>query len=457
MKKIIISLIFLFLPAFVFADDLAQTCQQLTSSDLSCQNISSADCRSLLEQCASYYDSQSAKISEDLTKTKAQKDTLQNQISSLKKKIGSLESKIAQGTLMVKGLNLQINDTQLSINKTVQNLQESQSQIANILRAVHQEDKKPAFLVLFEGDLSDYFSNIAYLETLNSKVSDMLESTQNLKSYLEEQKNKQEEEKGQLQKTIQIQSLQKKENEQNKKQQDSYLKLTEAQYQQQLKDKAAAEKNANAIKARIFDLIGVSNAPNFGEAVKIAKYVSGITGVRPAFLLAILTQESNLGKNVGQCYVTDFTTGNGVNAKGVAKSRVMSPKTIPSFVDLTQSLGMEPTKTPVSCWIPLYSSGVPYGWGGAMGPAQFIASTWSIYSPKVTEITGKPANPWNINDAFLASGLLLKSNGALSSESNAAAKYYCGGSFNRYECKAYASSVLRYATQYESDIKAIGE
>lgn len=457
MKKILCLVIFLFLPVMVMAQDLATQCQQISSSDLSCQSLSSADCRALLEKCAAYYDDQSAKISEDLTKTKAQKNTLQTQISSLKKKISGLEAKITQGTLMVKDLNLQINDTQVSINKTTSSLEKSQNQITNILRSIYQEDKKPAFTILLEGNLSNYFSNIAYLESLNSKVSDILESTQNLKLYLEEQKNKQEDEKGQLQKAIKIQSLQKKENEANKKEQDNYLKLTEAQYQQQLKEKAAAEKNANAIKARIFDLIGVSSAPTFEKAVEIAKYVSGLTGVRPAFLLAILTQESNLGKNVGQCYLTDLQTGNGTNLKGVSKSRVMSPKTIPSFIELTQSLGMEPIKTPVSCWVPLYSQGIPYGWGGAMGPAQFIASTWSIYSPKVTNITKKSANPWSISDAFLASGLLLKDNGALSNESVAAAKYYCGGNHGRYECRAYANSVLRYASQYEADIKVIGE
>lgn len=91
-----------------------------------------------------------------------------------------------------------------------------------------------------------------------------------------------------------------------------------------------------------------------------------------------------------------------------------------------------------------------------MGPAQFIASTWSIYTNKVSQVTGHLANPWNIKDAFLASGLLLKDNGASSSEFNAAAKYYCGGNYTRYECKSYANSVLNYAKQYEADIKAIG-
>ena len=457
---ILFSVISVFMFSFakeVSAEDLSVICEQITQNENSCQNLSSSECRATLEKCANYYDQQSAAIANDLSKTQQQKNTLQNQVSSLKKKISGLEYQINQGTLMVKDLNLQINDTQKSIDKTTVDIESAQEQVKSILRSIYEQDKKSSFVILLEGNLSDFFSNLAYLESLNSKVSNLLESTTNLKSYLESQKEKIDTERGQVQKTLQVQTLQKKQNEQNKKQQDALLKLTETQYQQQLKEKQDVDKNAAAIKARIFDIVGVSKAPTFGEALEIAKYVSSATGVRPALLLAILTQESNLGKNVGQCYVTDFDTGNGTNLQGTLKKRVMSPKTIPSFVDLTEGLGMESKKTPVSCWIPLYtSSGVPYGWGGAMGPAQFISSTWNIYKTKVSNITKTTANPWNINHAFLASGLLLIDNGAKSSEFNAAAKYYCGGNYGRYECRAYANSVLKYASQYESDIKAIG-
>ena len=457
LKKILfLSLVLFAVPFFVMGEDLAVMCQQISSTDTSCQDLSSADCRALLEKCAAYYDDQSSKIAEDITKTKQQKNTLQTQISTLKKKITGLEYQISQGTLMVKDLNLQIGDTQISINKTTTKIGNSQNQISQILRSIYREDQKSSVQILLEGNLTDFFSNMAYLESLNARVSDLLESTKDLEFYLESQKEKMDTERGSLQKTIKIQNLQKQENEQNKNKQASYLKLTEAQYQQQVKEKQVADKNATAIKARIFDLIGVSAAPTFGQAVEIAKYVSSITGVRPAFLLAILTQESNLGKNVGQCYLTDFANGNGISLKGVAKQRVMSPKSIPSFISLTESLGMESKKTPVSCWVPMYSGGAPYGWGGAMGPAQFIASTWNLYTEKVSNITGASANPWNIKDAFLASGLLLMDGGAKTNESAAAAKYYCGGNYGRSECRSYANSVLRYAGQYEADIKAIG-
>ncbi|OGZ65920.1 MAG: hypothetical protein A3C58_00360 [Candidatus Staskawiczbacteria bacterium RIFCSPHIGHO2_02_FULL_34_10] len=461
-KLILLSLFILVLPVFIMAEDLAAMCQQISSTENSCQNLSSADCRATLEKCALYYDAQSAEISKDLTKTKQQKDTLQLQISNLRKKVTSLEYQINQGTLMVKDLSIQINDTQDSINSTSFRIEDSQKQISNILQEIYAQDKKPSFIILLEGNLSDFFSNIAYLESLNSKISDLLESTSNLKDYLENQKGKQETEKGQLQKTIQVQSLQKKENEQNKKLQEGYLSLTEEQYQQQLRDKQDADKKASSIKSRIFDLLGVSEAPNFEEAYNIAKYASGVTGVRAALILAILTQESNLGKNVGQCYLKNIQNGDGVKIKtGVFSPKTMSPtRDVPVFLKIIDAINKgkglirEPMTTPVSCVI--YYNGKPYGWGGAMGPSQFIPSTWNLgYGKKVSEITGKVADPWDIRDAFLATGFLLKDNGAKTSEFNAAMKYYCGGSCTKYD-KFYGNSVISIANQYEADIKAIG-
>lgn len=464
-KKTFFLLFLLFLiPSFTLAEDLAVICKQISEADNGCQSLSSDDCRTTLEKCANYYDEQSVAITKDITKTKQQKNTLQSQISILRGKITGLEYQIKQGTIMVKDLNLQINSTQESIGKTSVKIGDSQGQIVEILRLIYEEDQKNYFIVLLEGDISDFFSNVTYLESLNSKISDLLKSASNLKIYLEEQKNKQESEKTKLQKTIQVQSLQKSENEQNKKQQENYLKLTEDQYQQQLKEKQETEKKAAAIKSRIFELLGVPEAPNFGQAYEIAKYVQGITGVRAALILAVLTQESNLGKNVGQCYLKNIQTGEGVKIKtGAYSPKTMSPsRDIPPFMDLIKKINdgkkliRDPFLTPVSCVV--YYNGKPYGWGGAMGPAQFIPSTWVNlgYGKKILEITGRVADPWDIRDAFLAAGLLLRDNGAKTSEFNAVMKYYCGGSCSSYD-KFYGNSVIKIANQYETDIKAIGE
>jgi len=446
----------------IIAEDLETICKSISEVGTGCDGLNSADCKTTLEKCAVYYEQESKKIAEDITKTAAEKKTLQSQISSLKKKVTNLEYQISQGNLMVKDLGLQIGDTQTSIDKTSFNIESAQNQISNILKSIYEEDQKSSIEILLEGNLSDFFTNLVYLEGLNSKVGDLLTSTKDLKSYLEDQKIEMDTEKDQLQKVVKVQTLQKQESEQTKKEQENYLKLTEAQYQQQLLDKKEAETKAASIRSRIFDLLGVSQAPSFGEAYKIAKYASSVTGVRPALILAIITQESNLGKNVGQCYLKNTETGSGVKIKtGAVSPKTMNPKTVPYFLAVIKSineskgLARDPFSTPVSCV--MYSNGAPYGWGGAMGPGQFIASTWKIYSDGVTAITGKFADPWDIRDSFLATALYLKDSGGSkkSGEFKAVMNYFSGASWTKWE-EFYGNSVLSIAAQYEKDIAAIG-
>jgi len=457
--SIVFSLIF---PGLMAAEDLSVVCKAISESDNGCDGLSSAECKTTLEKCATYYEQESQKIAEDLTKTAQEKKTLQTQVTSLKNKVRNLEYQISQGNIIVKDLGFQINDTQSSIQKTSFKIEDAQAQIATILRSLYEEDKKSSIEILFAGNLSDFFDNLVYLEGLNSKVGNLLESTKNLKSYLEDQKIKMDNEKTHLQKVVEIQTLQKQASEQTKQEQEGYLKLTEAQYQKQLLDQKETAKKAAAIRSRIFDLLGVSQAPSFGQAYEIAKYAEGVTGVRAALVLAIITQESNLGKNVGQCYLKNTTTGAGIKIKtGVVSPKTMNPKTIPYFLEVIsdintrKGLARDPFATPVSCV--MYSKGAPYGWGGAMGPGQFIASTWAIYDSKVEAITGRVADPWDIKDAFLATALYLKDSGGASrsGEFKATMNYFSGSTWTKWE-EFYGNSVLSIAAQYEKDIAAIG-
>ena len=171
--------------------------------------------------------------------------------------------------------------------------------------------------------------------------------------------------------------------------------------------------------------------------------------MRPALLLAVLTQESNIGKNVGQCYLKNSKTGAGiVIVNGKTLSRVMKPsRDVQPFLTITKELGKDPYSTPVSC-------PMSFGYGGAMGPAQFIPSTWMIYRDRLKDLTGRPADPWNINDAFLASALYLGDFGAkkqtYNGEWRAAMIYFSGSTNLRY--RFYGDSVMKITAQYAKDI-----
>ena len=162
-----------------------------------------------------------------------------------------------------------------------------------------------------------------------------------------------------------------------------------------------------------------------------------------------LTQESNLGSNVGQCYLTDPDTGAGVGKNtGKTFSNVMKPtRDVGPFLEITNALGFNAYQTAVSCPI----AGVA-GWGGAMGPAQFIPSTWKLFSARLKSILGYYANPWAPKDAFMASGLYLTDLGAVgdsvSAQNKAACKYYGSGGAS---C-SYSKSVQTLKAKIQSNI-----
>jgi len=408
--------------------------------------------RETLEQELKTLEEKISQYEKNIQGVQKEKKTLQNQITILQNKIKSLNLQISQGNLMIKSLGTQIQTTEGEIEKTKFQIDQTRLKLKEALRILYQESRKGDLEILLGSDtLSDFFSHLANLETLNSKVSQSLSSIESLKTYLENEKNNLDKEKDDLQKIVGVQLLQKQAGLNSKKQQEVILEETkgkETLYQQYLEE---TQKKAAEIRSRIFELIGVAQAPTFGQAYEIAKTISKTTGIRPAFLLAVITQESNLGKNVGQCNCTSCKHPE-ISWKEIMKeSRDWKP-----FLEIAKELGKDPNNTPVSC--PLYLNGKRVGYGGAMGPAQFIPSTWLIYKPKIEAITGKvPADPWNISDAFLAAALYLKDYGAASqtynSEWRAAMIYFAGSTKSQY--RFYGDSVMSIAKSLEDDISAI--
>ena len=126
------------------------------------------------------------------------------------------------------------------------------------------------------------------------------------------------------------------------------------------------------------------------------------------------------------------------------------------FKAVTASLGLNINTTPVSC--PQYVNGRRYGWGGAMGPAQFIPSTWVAYASEVSSLTNhNPANPWVIEDAFVAAAVKLARGGATAqtraTEGAASKAYYSGNSrCSSAPCNSYANAIQRKAIEIDKNL-----
>src|SRR3989338_2982631 len=194
--------------------------------------------------------------------------------------------------------------------------------------------------MLAEG-LSEFFDNLASYESLSSATQTLLGDIKSLKNTLENQKQSLGGDKDDLEDQVYLQTLQKQQNSELKNQQEYYLKITEEDYQKQLKEKQEIEKVSAKIRSRLFELIGVPEGGiEFGKAVEIAQYVERTTGVRAAFLLSILAQESmrygKIGGNVGQCYLQNTGTGEGIRIQSGEKAiRTMNPtRDVPPFLEI---------------------------------------------------------------------------------------------------------------------------
>lgn len=414
------------------------------AEELECDTLE--ECQSLLNQ----YEKEISQYESNIERSQQDQRTLNNKIYLLKQKISKLELEIKQSNIIIGDLEYQIGDTQESIEKTGQNVEQSKEKLSQVLREIYEQDQVSSLEILLAGnEISDFFENIVALEQLLARNQDILQDIKKLKTDLEQQETTLSQEKTDWEKMKQIQILQKQQSQQVKQEQEGILYETKGEEEEYQKLLAESKAQAQKIRSRIFDLIGVPEAPTFGQAVEIAKYIENLTGVRPAFLLAVLTQESNIGRNVGQCYLKNPNTGSGIGVNsGITLERVMKPeRDVPHFLIICKETNRDPYNTLVSC-------PMSFGWGGAMGPAQFIPSTWVLYKDRVSSIAGGPADPWDIKDAFLAAGLLLRDAGAANQTYNAewraAMVYFSGSTDSRYSF--YGDSVMSIAIGYEEDI-----
>ena len=394
-----------------------------------------------------------AQAQQALTVAQSKSSSLQNDINLLAAKIKAEQLDIQAKNLLIQTLGDNISDTQSEINSLDAQIAQNKQDIGEMFAQIQQsEDISTLEIILSSKTLSQFVDDAITLgslqesiQTLSAELAVNEASSTVAKATLVQKQNDTLDARyaiQQEQKTVQA-------NQAQQKQLLSISKSNEKSYSAVVAEK---KQEADAINAKLFALAGGSNPIPFGQAYQYALAAQQKTGIDPAFLLAILTQESNLGTNQGTCYLTNTSTGAGVSVKsGRAFSNVMNPtRDVPPFLNITSALSVDPMHTVVSC-------PQSVGWGGAMGPAQFIASTWALFSSRVASAVGESgmANPWNPRDAFMASAIYLSDLGAnttgYTAESNAACKYYSGSSCSKSSLVAsYGKSVMSLASTIQT-------
>lgn len=407
-------------------------------------------------------------LEKEIQQTQSTLNGLRSEGQSIQRDISILDADIRKSELQIQAIQVQIRALSENITLHSDTISELSAQldgeraaVAEIIRKTREiDDYSLVEVVLSAEDVSSFFSDlddyVAVKQALGESSAQLTRTrsaTETEKDALIGERTAQEELRAAeraAQAKVEDQKAQKRVLlAQNQSQTATYQSIYDTQ-----------QKSIAQIRAELFALAGGSGQISLPVAIELAKNAGAATGVRPALILGILKQETNLGQNVGQCLLTNDPKkgdGKGKNT-GTFFDGVMKPeRDVDPFMAITARLGIDPYSQPVSC-------PPSYGYGGAMGPSQFIPSTWVLYEARIARALGisqNSVNPWNNLHAFTATAMLLADNGATAgtrdAERTAALRYFAGwGNAGNPAYAFYGDGVMGFADQFQADIQTLG-
>jgi uncharacterized protein with PIN domain len=408
-------------------------------------------------------------LQDSSAKIKGEKDSIANEIKDIDTQIKIAQQKIKVQNRIIDGLTKDIKVKTTTVSGLESRIDKNMESVGRIIKTLNDKDAVSVpSVILGQKGFSSFYIDVDQLQTLNRELISLIDEVKTEKKQTEVEKQALQDRKDKETDARQSVEAQKRLIDRKKAEKKTLLTLKTTEYTAAQKIVLDQKAKVAQIRSRLFKFQDGAGIP-FGDAYDFALKVSRTTGVRPAFVLGILMQESSynyetstFGKNVGQCFLRDTGTGNGVGATtGDSRIRVMNPtRDVPIFINITSNLGRDYTQTKVSCWIVDYSRGSPVGWGGAMGPAQFIASTWDLYKNRIGTTLGinpSVTDPWNPEHAITAASLYLADLGAggqtYSSEKNAACKYYAGKKCtSSSRANTYGASAMKWVTKIQEEM-----
>ena len=226
--------------------------------------------------------------------------SLTNQISIFELQIKQIQAEIDATNLTISQLASAIKQKEKSIASEEKEIGRQNLILAEYLKQVARSDSGSFLEFLLKNKkFSDFFSDLNSLNNVQSQIQDTLATIKGLKEKLIKEKEDLESDKAEQEQLKQIQSRQKTGLENSKKQKQKLLDQTKGQekaYQQLL---SKAREDLDKIRNQPYDL-AMGFKMTFEEALKSALPAAQLTGVRAAFLMAILKIESDWGGNVGK-------------------------------------------------------------------------------------------------------------------------------------------------------------
>lgn len=384
--------------------------------------------------------------------------TLQNEVARFNAEINQISAQIRSLEANIERTDLEISDTETDIAEAERTLDVHRDALGRYLQAFSEFDTDSLVTILLQNmRLSDFFDHLNNLTRTQEQLQATISSIQQLRTDLDTEKESLQEHQASLEQLRGLHEVDQRSLSSKKREKDVLLYETkgqEAKFQELVQQSTS---NIERLREQIYYLqkAGIS----VEDAAAAAKLAAVGAGIRPAFLLALLEVESRLGQNVGsgnwqddmvQCYIrlgTVYYPHRRAHYLGRAETEKNA------FLKITSRLGLDPDSVKVS-------KEPTYGCGGAMGPAQFIPSTWLSYEAEVARLTGhNPPSPWNTVDAFTAAAIKLARGGATTrAGEEGAARAYVGGSTTcgvgnpSHICTSYSRTVLQKAAAIEGNL-----
>ncbi len=396
-----------------------------------------------------------------------ERQSLERDITLLDVQIKKARLGIHARALAIQQLEDQIGDKVGVIGELNSRLNKQRQSLAQLIRKTQEVDDYALIEILLGQDhFSYFFEDLESFHDIKSSLNQSLDLLKEIKVDTEDQKLSLEEKQLREEQMKKVQEAQKQQTEVKEKEKTKILTVTKGEENAYKELLDHQKKTAAQLRNQLFQLLGSSGAIPFPEAVSLAEFAGRATGVSPALVLAVVEQESNYGSNTGSCLVGDIRQG---------KSVMHPTRDAPVFIAIADILGFDADSQKVSC--PIMRGSERIGWGGAMGPLQFIPSTWASYGGIIARGDGTyvydqsrdmiravsggtaAANPFNKQDAFTAAALLLRDNGAngsYSSDRLAALRYYAGwGGASRPENQFYGDQVMERKARLQGEIETL--
>ncbi len=419
-----------------------------------------------LEAC----DKEIAVTRKALSKKQGETSGVKYEIRKLDQKIKLSELYVNQKLAIANRLKRNINETENDIKKLNSNLERVNKSLKSLIFQRNQVEANTALeAILSKKTISEFFGDNDTSKFVETKIAKEIkkvkkerDTLQRLTIELEEKESVERD----LAYDRKKESVKIVKNKKYKRELLNILKKEEGGLKITIGNK---EKAKRAILAKVFKVASGAKV-SFGEAYNIINPYKRALGMDPAFVMAILFQESGaggkIGGNIGQCTYKQY------NKHGSAKGgkTMMKNSQHKAFESIMKGLGRNAKTQKISCAIPRDG-----GYGGAMGPAQFMPNTWMEIRASAGKIVGKSAtsmSPFTNQDSFVASAAYLKKQYYSAScnkyardykhiqstrtlrERCAASRYYAGGNWFKFRM-SYGESVVRRANRFRADIKTL--